>query len=590
MKAKAKCVIEVLEKYEYNNQGIYLDLGAELTDITEYVEKKMRMHYIGISHNEDSVKKIIEQGYEAYVLDLSQVYLFEEQLKKILNGKEIGCIALTNILEATMYPEKLLEWVCTNIKGTQIPVVMTVYNAGQDEVIAKYMCDKVENHGVTAFNEKRLLDMCEKYGLHMVEKNDIKKKKNDQSVQRDVLPMMSEASFSKVVQQLRNGVSNTNDINQMIRLFIPGPRVRKEQESNQSVPFLSIITRTTGNRIETLKEVLLCLTGQECTDFEVLIMGHNVEPDKEEMIKEVIQSNPKWMKEKIRFIKVEGGNRSTPLNSGFAASKGQYITILDDDDIVFANWVQAFKKLSIKNYGKILKSVTVRQEYEPVQTRFSQNTSRAVTGFIRDYPSEFDFLQMLHHNQCPGLCLAFPSSVFKEFGLRFDETLNTIEDWDFIMRAVFLCDVASSPEITNIYRWWRKGESSQTLHKQDEWEANYHYVQEKLNSQYMIVPPGNMKRIVHLIDAYNSSFSKPIVEDEELTYCYRMNEKRWTADQLLHSNSWKITKPLRGIKRLLGKKTCIPNLFTATEEELDELIANIYGSKSWKMTACFRRK
>ena len=42
-------------------------------------------------------------------------------------------------------------------------------------------------------------------------------------------------------------------------------------ETADARPFLSIITRTQGRRPHTLTEVLVCLTAQTDTDFELLL-------------------------------------------------------------------------------------------------------------------------------------------------------------------------------------------------------------------------------------------------------------------------------------------------------------------------------
>ena len=46
---------------------------------------------------------------------------------------------------------------------------------------------------------------------------------------------------------------------------------------DDNAPFLSVVMRTQGKRIEMLREAVLCLWAQTCQDFEVLIMGHNLD-------------------------------------------------------------------------------------------------------------------------------------------------------------------------------------------------------------------------------------------------------------------------------------------------------------------------
>lgn len=64
------------------------------------------------------------------------------------------------------------------------------------------------------------------------------------------------------------------------------------------------------------------------------------------------------------------------------------------------------------------------------------------------------------------------------------------------MRTAFVCGVESSPEITGIYRKWRSGESSFSIHSQDEWRRDYEKIVAKHNDQYHVFPPGTIKLIV----------------------------------------------------------------------------------------------
>jgi hypothetical protein len=123
----------------------------------------------------------------------------------------------------------------------------------------------------------------------------------------------------------------------------------------------------------------------------------------------------------------------------------------------------------------------------------------------RLYAPSFDFLDHLRVNLTPGLTIAFPREAFHTFGLRFDEALSTTEDWDFLMRSASLCGVASSSQITCIYRWWPQDESSRTVHSQDEWDINYQAVLKKMDQNVWILPKGSTKRIRELLESQASS-------------------------------------------------------------------------------------
>jgi len=69
--------------------------------------------------------------------------------------------------------------------------------------------------------------------------------------------------------------------------------------------------------------------------------------------------------------------------------------------------------------------------------------------------------------------LSLPSALFHELGFRFDEELDTCEDWNMELRAVLACGVATSLECIAIYRRWRMGHASNTVHGRQVWQADH---------------------------------------------------------------------------------------------------------------------
>lgn len=253
-------------------------------------------------------------------------------------------------------------------------------------------------------------------------------------------------------------------------------------------PFLSVIMRTQGHRPEALSEVLLCLCGQSDTDFEVIIMGHNLDDVGRESVNSAIAGLPDYMDGKVKLHEVSGGNRTTPLSRGFEAAKGRYISILDDDDIVFDNWVEAFHALEDGYAGMILHSYCASQDWRVTQNESGETVLTSVSGFKTVYCSPFEMLEQLSVNHCPTFSLAFPSYIYNCLGVRFDETLTTTEDWDFLMRCAVICGVADTPQVTGIYRMWVNAESSATLHSEKEWKKNHAYIQNKLKARSLLIP------------------------------------------------------------------------------------------------------
>lgn len=210
---------------------------------------------------------------------------------------------------------------------------------------------------------------------------------------------------------VRNSADSTAYTNQFVRLVVAGPKTRDkiylhEDEKKISRPFLSVITRTQGKRLHCLVEVLTALSAQSDRDFEVLVVAHKVPTDRQLKIERVLDDSPNWLREKIRFLKVDDGNRTRPLNVGFEEAKGEYISILDDDDVPMAHWVSTFRDLARKKPGALLRTIAARQEIETVRVNGEEGIR--ATGPLVPYAAEFDLIQHLVGNHSPPVALAFP--------------------------------------------------------------------------------------------------------------------------------------------------------------------------------------
>ena len=98
------------------------------------------------------------------------------------------------------------------------------------------------------------------------------------------------------------------------------------------------------------------------------------------------------------------------------------------------------------------------------------------------------------------MTLAFPAYLFQKVGMIFNESLNVMEDWDYFMRAAFLCGVTDNCEPTAIYRFWENAENSLSLHDQNDWDQTYKEIQKLFNEKNIILPSNTIKIIIELLE------------------------------------------------------------------------------------------
>lgn len=276
-------------------------------------------------------------------------------------------------------------------------------------------------------------------------------------------------------------------------------KIIDEDRFNKNSVFLSVLIRTQGKRRETLKETLLSLYAQTNRDFEIILLAHKVEKECIREIEEVLALQPAKFREKIRLIRVSYGERGAPLNAGWAYARGRYVSILDDDDVVFAHWIEEFSALANTNMGRILHAYSVTQLWSRMSNACSSQILRACGAPKPFYCSNFSWLSQLQSNSCPTLSLAFPSYLFQEYGFRFDEMLTTVEDYDFLQRTAHIAGVVDAPVITSIYRKWENVENSSTLHPIDVWNKNLLKIYERTRTTSWVLPPEGISEILTLL-------------------------------------------------------------------------------------------
>lgn len=260
-------------------------------------------------------------------------------------------------------------------------------------------------------------------------------------------------------------------------------------------PFLTIVIRTQGKRLESLRDALLCLAGQACQDFELILVAHNSTTQAKDAINELLSRQVPSLKKRTKILAIDGGKRARPINVAIAEARGRYLSVFDDDDLVFGHWVESFKKASEGVQGRLLRSMTAIQDALAETWYNSADGYRSLSWPQTAYDADFKLSRHLLVNNSPFMSVAFPREMFAIYGFRFDETLDVCEDWDLILRGSLLFGVTESKELTSIYRLWRGRDSSYTEHSLDQWKASEALISERIEQQHAILSPGEMRRL-----------------------------------------------------------------------------------------------
>jgi glycosyltransferase involved in cell wall biosynthesis len=343
-------------------------------------------------------------------------------------------------------------------------------------------------------------------------------------------------------------------------------------------PFLSVVTRTRGDRLGPLLDVMAALAGQTCQDFEVVLVRHGVGPEAREAMQAALDALPPSLVERVRTVDTEGGGPGRPLNAGTAAARGEYVAVLDDDDLVTPDWVEQFRRLAARHPGQIARARTafLRQE---------DGWWRVQYVFVED----FDLVDHLVINETAICGLAYPRTCFTDMGLGVDEELPVVEDWELLLQAAQLCGVVTTSAVTSFYRDWGHGDDSHSRISSPAWRVAERTVIARADEGPIVMPPGSASalreervevrrlredlqalqitsaeqlRVLEAdhraaVDALHAAHAREVAEvRHQLHLLHRQLEE--TVEEFRSSASWRVTAPLRALgdvrARLAGRE------------------------------------
>lgn len=206
-------------------------------------------------------------------------------------------------------------------------------------------------------------------------------------------------------------------------------------ETDHGLPLVSIVTRST-NRPE-LADAMDSVAGQTYRNIELLLV--DVQGDGGLSLSTAQRCGP------FPARVVSTGchlNRGAAANAGLAAARGDYVLFLDDDDWLHSDHVHSLVET-------IRSNEEARAAYS--QTVCVMRSEAEHWDILSYYKAPYDPTRLLVENFLPIHSVLFDRSLVDE-QVRFDETLDVYEDWDFWIQLSQLVPFFQTDRVTAVYR------------------------------------------------------------------------------------------------------------------------------------------
>lgn len=414
----------------------------------------------------------------------------------------LGAIWLGDALQRVDDPGALLEALrsaAVHADGT--PLLVAVSNVTHRDVAANLLVGRWEptDTGILQESHRRQFSASSleramaAHGWAETGRADLVAVRSDQH-RAGAAPCETATSLGAQLAAVRDGAGPDAFVTTFLRAYEPGPYEEPAGATEGAVPFLSVLVRTQGRRWATLHETLLSLAAQHCDDLEVLVLLHDGAPGARETLEELVGEFHPSFSSRVRIVEVSGGGRAHPLNEGAKAARGRYLAILDDDDLVFAHWAQRIAEAADRAPGRLVRLGVATQHV--IAGAWDGEDGYEIAGRPRlDFALDADHLEHVLDNRTPVNGYAVPRSLVTELGVTWDDSLDVLEDWDHILRAMAICGLENVAEIAGLLRWWDEGQDSKHLHDTGVWERARAAVIANRNAAPLVLAAGSFSRL-----------------------------------------------------------------------------------------------
>jgi methionine biosynthesis protein MetW len=474
-----------------------LDLGCAAGALGAALMETRGCRVVGIEMDVDAAASARQKGLEVHVADLATV-----DLGALLDRRRFDRIICADILEHLVDPEAALSRIVPLLEDggaiiASIPNishidVQLMLAADRWEYVPAGLLDRTHLRFFTVAGIRRLAEGC---GLRIT------------SLEAVHLPLLHTeiwdrtpppGSPPRVLQTWQTLVARRNPnhtVYQHIAVLEPqggpvGAAAQRAAHSGMVPGKLNIVVRTIAGRSLLLRDALYSIAALTYPAVSAIVVVHSDDAGYVEEVRGLVDRLCGLVAAEVVVVDDMSRKRGHPLNVGLDAADGEYVSFLDDDDVLYPHFADV-----------LIRELVARPEVSAAYGMCVRCTGRTTRhGFVPDakavgYAEAFNRARMFFENYIPNNSLVYRRADLVAAGILFDETLDVLEDWDLLRRLCRWHEFSYVPVALSEYRTRDDGAHSFAPEHQEVWERCRRIIRERTATMPLAMTEGELREL-----------------------------------------------------------------------------------------------
>lgn len=306
------------------------------------------------------------------------------------------------------------------------------------------------------------------------------------------------------------------------------------------------VVMSSYNRKDYIKEAIESILNQTYQNFEFIIIDDCSQKETQDVIEQYAKND-----ERIIFLKNEHNmGQALTRNRGLEIARGEYIAILDDDDISLPTRLEKQVEYMDKNPDIMLSGTDIET--------FGGN--QIPTSWVDLFDPEIISVLINFYNPFCASALIYRNNFIKKHNIKYDNSICHVEDYD-LYRQILACGgkISNLPEVLVKYR----------IHPKS--------VTQNPKSQKLQISRTDKVRVRYLERFLDTKSAKKLVKKIKFYPFYKANRKKdiYEACDILRKNNINNVLTDNAIKKTIdyicGENTVMDIFFASNDNYVQHL-------------------